>query len=60
MKKERTINNTEQIKRMKKYALSDVYSNGSDLYKLGVWGEVVYDEVFINNMSFGNDNSFFL
>lgn len=34
MRKERTISNMDQIKKMKEYALSGVYSNGSDLYKL--------------------------
>lgn len=34
MEKEWIVPDTEQTKRMKKYAVSDVYSNGSDLYKL--------------------------
>lgn len=34
MEKEWIVPDTEQTKRMKKYAVSDVYSNGSDLCKL--------------------------
>lgn len=34
MKKEWIVPDTEQTKRMKEYAVSDVYSNGSDLCKL--------------------------